>query len=81
MSSSVEHFVHIENIKNFKKRLEAATDDAQRKTLLTLLAEEEAKAKQLDEALGANNCATDVRPDIRVILSLPSSRSAQIRRG
>jgi hypothetical protein len=47
MMTPVESFIHNENIKNFKKRLEATTDDAQRKTLLTLLAEEEAKAAQL----------------------------------
>jgi hypothetical protein len=40
----VESFIRRENIKNFKKRLEASTDDAQRKTLLSLLAEEKAKA-------------------------------------
>jgi hypothetical protein len=43
----VESFIHSENIKNFKKRLEAPTDDTQRKMLLTLLAEEEAKGEQL----------------------------------
>jgi hypothetical protein len=42
----VESFIHSENIKNFKKRLEAPTDDAQRKTLMTLLAEEEAKSSR-----------------------------------
>ena len=43
----VESFIHRENIKNFTQRLEAPTDDAQRKTLLTLLAEEKAKAEHL----------------------------------
>ena len=43
----VESFIHSENIKNFKKRLEAPTDDTQRKMLLTLLAEEGAKGEQL----------------------------------
>ena len=43
----VESFIHRENIKNFTQRLEAPTDDAQRKTLLTLLAEEKAKAEPL----------------------------------
>ena len=52
MSSSVASFIHRENIRNFKKRLEEATDDAQRKTLLALLAEEEAKAAQLEKAQG-----------------------------
>ena len=42
----VESFIHSENIKNFKKRLEAPTDDTQREMLLTLLAEEEAKGEQ-----------------------------------
>jgi hypothetical protein len=50
MSSSVERFIQRENIRNFKKRLEAATDEGQRKTLLALLAEEEAKAVRLDKA-------------------------------
>lgn len=49
MTGSVEKFIHVENIKNFKKRLESVTNEAQRKTLLTLLAEEEAKAKQAGE--------------------------------
>ena len=49
MKGSVEKFIHVENIKNFMKRLESVTDEAQRKTLLTLLAEEEAKAKQARE--------------------------------
>jgi hypothetical protein len=47
MMTPVERFIHSENIKNFKKRLESATDDAQRKTLLTLLAEEEVRAPRL----------------------------------
>jgi hypothetical protein len=47
MNTSVKSFVHNENIKNFKKRLEAVTDDAQRRVLLTLLAEEKAKAEPL----------------------------------
>jgi hypothetical protein len=42
MKTSVESFIHSENIQNFRKRLEAPTDDTQRKMLLTLLAEEEA---------------------------------------
>ena len=50
MSSSIERFIQRENIRNFKKRLEAAADEAQRKTLLALLAEEEAKAVRLDKA-------------------------------
>ena len=50
MWSSVERFIQRENIKKFKKRLEAAIDEGQRKTLLALLAEEEAKAVRLDKA-------------------------------
>ena len=42
-----ESFIHSENIKNFTKRLESPTDEAQRKTLLMLLAEENAKAQEL----------------------------------
>jgi hypothetical protein len=42
-----QQFLHQENIKIFKKRLEAVSDEAQRRTLLTLLAEEEAKAARL----------------------------------
>jgi len=38
----VENFIRNENIKNFRKRLEAPTDDTQREMLVTLLAEEEA---------------------------------------
>jgi hypothetical protein len=45
MKAAVESFVHRENIKNFKKRLKTPVDDTQRKMLLTLLAEEEAKAE------------------------------------
>jgi hypothetical protein len=50
MSSSVERFIQRENIRNFRRRLEAATDEGQRKTLLALLAEEEAKAVRLAQA-------------------------------
>jgi hypothetical protein len=46
MKTPIEHFIHRENIKFFKERLAAPTDEAQRKTLLTLLAEEEAKGEQ-----------------------------------
>jgi hypothetical protein len=45
MKTSV--FIQSENIKNFKKLLEAPTDQAQRRVLLTLLAEEKAKAEPL----------------------------------
>ena len=47
MKTSIESFIQSENIKNFKKRLESPTDAAQRETLLTLLAEETAKAERL----------------------------------
>jgi hypothetical protein len=47
MKTPMESFIYSENIKNFEKRLEAPTDDTQRKILLTLLAEEEAKGEQL----------------------------------
>jgi len=45
----MEKFINRENIKIFKQRLEATTDEAQRQTLLTLLAEEKAKSQQLSE--------------------------------
>jgi hypothetical protein len=44
MDESTRQFVRDENIKKFKKQLLAATDQSERKTLLNLLAEEEAKA-------------------------------------
>ena len=44
MDESVETFVRQQNLENFKRQIEAATDPIQRKMLLTLLAEEEAKA-------------------------------------
>jgi hypothetical protein len=49
MKTSVERFINSENIKNFKKRLEASTDGAQKETLQRLLAEEEARAAQLSK--------------------------------
>jgi hypothetical protein len=52
MKTSVERFINRENIKNFKKRLEGPINEAQRKTLLALLAEEEAKAEQLAKQAG-----------------------------
>jgi hypothetical protein len=42
-------FITRENIKIFKQRLEAPADEAQRQTLLKLLAQEEAKSQQLNE--------------------------------
>jgi hypothetical protein len=47
LKTTVESFIHRENIKLFKKQLEAPTNEAQRKMLLRLLAEEKAKAEQL----------------------------------
>jgi hypothetical protein len=44
---SVESFVHRQNLKLLKKQLEAPANEAQRKMLLRLLAEEEAKGEQL----------------------------------
>jgi hypothetical protein len=44
---SVEKFANRESIKGLKRQLERTTDEAQRKTLLALLAEEEAKREQL----------------------------------
>jgi hypothetical protein len=43
----MERFINRENIKNFKKRLEAPADEVQRRTLLKLLAEEIVKSQQL----------------------------------
>ena len=45
MMTPVESFIHRENIKNFERRLaDRTTDEAQRKMLARLLAEERAKA-------------------------------------
>ena len=49
MNESLEKFINHENIKNFKKRLEAPADEVQRQTLLKLLAEEIAKSQQSGE--------------------------------
>lgn len=43
----MERFIHNQNIKLFKKQLEAPTNEAQRQMLLRLLAEEQAKGEQL----------------------------------
>lgn len=45
----MEKFINRENIKIFKQRLEAPADEAQRQTLLKLLADEEAKSQQLNK--------------------------------
>jgi len=43
----MKRFISRENIRIFKKRLVAPADEAQRQTLLKLLAEEEAKSVEL----------------------------------
>jgi hypothetical protein len=48
-ASPMEKFIKRENINIFKQRLTAPVDEAQRQTLLKLLAEEEAKFQQLNE--------------------------------
>ena len=45
----MQHFIHRENLKLLKKQLEATTDEARRRMLLRLLAEEEAKGEQLGD--------------------------------
>jgi hypothetical protein len=58
MKTSVERFINNQNIKNFRKRLEAPIDETQRATLQRLLAEEEAKAEQFAQQADANNKET-----------------------
>jgi len=48
----MQHFIHRENLKLLKKQIEATTDDARRRMLLRLLAEEEAKGEQLGDEGG-----------------------------
>ena len=43
----MERFIHDQNIKLFKEQLEAPINEAKRKMLLRLLAQEEAKGEQL----------------------------------
>ncbi len=45
----MERFIHRENVKLLKKQLAATTDEAQRRMLLRLLGEEEAKNEQLGD--------------------------------
>jgi hypothetical protein len=72
MKTSVESFIQSENIKNFKKRLEAPTDHAQRRVLLRLLAEEKAKAEPFSggEAetadLGSSRSAPKMSDDVKI---------------
>jgi hypothetical protein len=47
MRTTVEGFIHRENIKLFTEQLEAPITEAKRKMLLRLLAQEEAKADEL----------------------------------
>jgi hypothetical protein len=42
----MHRFIHCENIKHFKELLERTTDESERNRILTLLAEEEAKASE-----------------------------------
>ena len=46
---AVERFIHRENVALFRRRLAESHDDAERKVLLQLLAEEEAKAPPREE--------------------------------
>ena len=46
MSKSLRQFVCDENIKHFKKKLDVTTDEAERRKLLKLLAEEEAASDE-----------------------------------
>jgi len=39
----MQRFIHRENIKHYQKLLERTTDEAERRRILNLLAEEEAK--------------------------------------
>ena len=47
----MQHFIHAENVKNFRQRLESTDDPVKRRILLQLLEQEEAAyAKSLREA-------------------------------
>ena len=46
MRDSCDEFVRRKNIENFKRQLDAATDEGERRMLLTLLAEEQQKERQ-----------------------------------
>jgi len=41
----MQRFIHLENIKHYQKLLERTTDEAERRRILNLLVEEEAKLK------------------------------------
>jgi hypothetical protein len=46
MHESCDGFVRQKNIENFKRQLDAATDESKRRMLLRLLAEEQQKEQQ-----------------------------------
>ena len=52
MEARVDKFLHHHNLENFRKHLAATKDDAQRRMLLTLLAEEEAKDRPVPDKDG-----------------------------
>ena len=58
---SLEEFVHLENLKIFRRQLDLAKDDVRRQWLLKRLAEEEAKSRVwLDSRFPADRqCAVD----------------------
>lgn len=45
----MRRFIHRENIKHFRSLLERTTDEAERRRILELLAEEEAKEATVDQ--------------------------------
>ena len=53
--AAMEHFIHRQNLKLLKKQLEAPTDEAKRRMVLSLLAEEEAKAPTLEAKSGGRD--------------------------
>lgn len=53
-NGSAETFANHESLKRLKKQLEHATDEVQRKTILSVLAEEEAKAARLANEANAD---------------------------
>jgi hypothetical protein len=60
----IERFICKENIQIFKKRLETASDQAQRNTLLMLLAEEEAKAGRLVVGTEGRSEMSEIAPPL-----------------
>ena len=53
-NGSAETFANHESIKRLKKQLEHTTDEVQRKTILSVLAEEEAKVARLSSEANAD---------------------------